>query len=288
MATRRSGNFSFDHGAQFFTARSLAFRRFLQDYRARGVVQEWLPRVQTLAQDRKAWKRDWFEPHFVAVPGMTALCKAMAEGIEVRLDATITGLIRHDDGRWGVQLRESVPDEGFDWVLCTAPPAQAQALLPASFAHHAVLASIVMEPCIALLLGLQERPRWRFDAARIRHEALDWISCEASRPGRTGACGLTLHSSPRWAARHFETDDAAVTEQLLAALQSVLEAPLPSPVLQQVKRWRYAQAAAQEHPLLLLDAAQGLAACGDWCRDGRVEGAFLSAHTLADALQPCL
>ena len=30
MATRRSDNFEFDHGAQFFTARSTAFRDFIK------------------------------------------------------------------------------------------------------------------------------------------------------------------------------------------------------------------------------------------------------------------
>lgn len=289
MATRRSGDFSFDHGAQFFTARSLAFRRFLQDYRARGVVQEWLPRVLTLVEAGKPWKRDWFEPHYVAVPGMTALCKAMAEGVELRLDCSISGLLRRDDGRWLLQGAESeAATAGFDWVLCTAPPAQAHALLPPAFAHHAQLRDIVLEPCIALLLGLAEAPRWRFDAARIRHPALDWLSCEASRPGRTAAFGVTLHSTAQWAHQHFEAADAAVAAQLLEALQSVLGSALPAPQLQQVKRWRHAQAPAREAPLLLLDAAQGLAACGDWCRDGRVEGAFLAAHELAGALQPWL
>jgi len=285
MATRRNGEFSFDHGAQFFTARSRLFRRFLQDYRVRGVIQEWQPRVLTLVAEGKPWKRDWFEPHYVAVPGMTALCKAMAEGLELRLGSTVAGLKQLGHGRWAVQTQESTCADEFDWVLFTTPPPQASSLLPADFVHHAVLEAIGMEPCIALLLGLEGKPPWRFDAARIRHPLLDWITCESSRPGRSQAFGLTLHSSAQWAAQHFEATDEELAKQMLAAFQSVLAAPLPSLVLQELKRWRYAKAPACGEPLLLLDAELQLAACGDWCRDGRVEGAFLAAHELAGALR---
>ena len=70
MATRRVEHFNFDHGAQTFTARSSDFRRFLAPWIKQGVVQQWSPRVITLSPDEKPYKRDWFEPHYVAVPGM--------------------------------------------------------------------------------------------------------------------------------------------------------------------------------------------------------------------------
>ncbi len=46
--------------------------------------------------------------------------------------------------------------------------------------------------------------------------------------------------------------------------------------------------AAREGPRSLLDAEHRLAACGDWCVYGRVEGAFLSASDLAERLRPLL
>lgn len=288
MASRRVGNFQFSHGAQFFTARSLAFRRFLQDFRARGIVHEWRPRVLTLAQDEKPYKRDWFEPHFVAVPGMTALCKSLAEGKDVRLGVQVGVPQQQDNGQWRLPLGNDGFSDAFDWVLCTAPAPQARELLPQEFAQQTALAQAHLEPCIALLLGFEDRPAWRFDAARIKHPVLDWLSCEASRPGQSEGCAVTLHSTAAWAARQQDSSDHEVAECMLSALLAVTGQPLPPVTVQQVKRWRYALAAAPEEPLLLLDPQLQLAACGDWTRDGRIEGAFLSAHDLARALQPWL
>ena len=68
------GDFIFDHGAQYFTARSKPFQDFLDPFIRSGLVAEWQPRVFTLAPGEKPYKRDWFEPHYVAVPHMHSLC----------------------------------------------------------------------------------------------------------------------------------------------------------------------------------------------------------------------
>ena len=74
MATRRSGDFQFDHGAQFFTARSPEFRELLGDLDS-SIVQGWDAKVVTFARDRKTFKREWFETHYVATPQMNSLVK---------------------------------------------------------------------------------------------------------------------------------------------------------------------------------------------------------------------
>lgn len=283
MATRRIDTFHFDHGAQFFTARSQAFRDFLQPYQAQGLVQQWQPRMLTLSPNEQPDERVWSEPHHVAVPGMTALCKAMASGLEVRLDARVEALQRQPDGRWRLAIGSDQSTD-FDWVICTAPAPQTRELLPQEFAQHALIAETTIAPCIALLLGLQSAPGWNFDAARIQHDVLAWLSCEASRPGRAERQAVTLHSTATWAAAHLDDSDDFVAVTMLAALNAVTRKSLPPIAVQQVKRWRYAKADALKSPKLLFDTDLRLAACGDWVHNGRVEGAFLSAHTLADVL----
>lgn len=296
MATRRIDDFAFDHGALFFTARSLAFRRFLQPYRSSGIVQEWTPRVLTLASGEKHYPRDWFEPHFVAVPGMTALCKAMAVGLDVLTGIRALPPLLLPDGRWQLQwsgdagsaTSAAALEQPVDWIVSTAPAPQARALLPREFCHHSALAEVQLKPCIALLLGLQQAPAWRFDAARMKHPVLDWISCEASRPGRSAACALVLHSTAAWAELQQTATDDAIAASMLQALEDVLGQTLGRYDVLQVKRWAYAQAITPERPMVLLDARLRLAACGDWTHAGRVEGAFLSAQALARALEDCL
>lgn len=287
MATRRSGECSFDHGAQFFTARSRAFRQFLQPSLAAGHIAEWSPRVLTLQENTKPWKRDWFEPHYVGVPTMTSLCKALANGIDVQLATPVRAIERHASG-WHLRLGDDHCTDTFDWVISTAPAPQSRVLLPADFSGHAALAEVELLPCFSLLLQFEGICAWRFGAARIQHPVLQWISCENSKPGRPPAFCVTLQSSNEWAAQHYADEDGVIAEAMLNALKAMLGEALPKVREQQVKRWKLAKAAAQEEPLCLLDARAQLAACGDWCREGTVEGAFHAARDLATALQRLL
>ena len=284
MASRRVDSFGFDHGAQFFTARSEAFREFLKPYQARGLVQQWQPRLLSLAPDEQPRESAWSEQHHVAVPGMTALCKAMASGLDLRFETRVEALHRQPDGRWRLAIGAD-RSTAFDWVICTAPAPQTHVLLPPEFAQqYALPDDTTMVPCIALLLGLESAPGWNFDAARIQHDVLAWLSCEASRPGRAARQAVTLHSTATWAAAHLDDPDDVIAASMLAALNDMTGQSLPPIAVQQVKRWRYAKADALESPRLLLDPDLQLAAGGDWAHNGRVEGAFLSGHSLADAM----
>ena len=48
MATRYADDYEFDHGAQFFTARTPAFREFLQPLIRDQVVANWAPKFEEL------------------------------------------------------------------------------------------------------------------------------------------------------------------------------------------------------------------------------------------------
>ena len=91
MATRRveheGATFRFDHGAQYFTAREMAFQTQVRAWEADGIVALW-----PAAKDG-AW---------VGTPGMNAPIRAMAEALEVRFGTRIAGLVP-ERGGWRLE-----------------------------------------------------------------------------------------------------------------------------------------------------------------------------------------
>ena len=75
LATRRMGDATLDHGAQFFTVRSEPFAAMVHGWQAAGLVYEWcrgfLP------------GGDGF-PRYAVHGGMNALAKHLAIGLDVR------------------------------------------------------------------------------------------------------------------------------------------------------------------------------------------------------------
>jgi len=289
MATRRHGSFQFDHGAQFFTAKSESFQSILQPLLDTGVVARWDARFVEFEGDRVTARRRWSGeyPHYVAVPGMNALARALSESLDVEL-STRVGDICSAGGDW--QLRDDAGrDLGrFDWVVCSIPARQAAVLLPAEFAHLELVDSCSMPGCYSLMLGFTEPLALDWDAALVRESTISWISVDNSKPGRPAAGSLLVQASNRWAEANMELDDRAVIAQLVAETSRVIGEDVSRADHVGLHRWRYANPVQRQGAQSLVDAAHRLAACGDWCVHGRVESAFLSGLDAAQRIRNLL
>ena len=284
LATRRAGSFEFDHGAQFFTAQTTAFRRFLQPLIEAGSVADWPARLSELRRGQVVESRQWGSdfPHYVGTPAMNAFGKALASGLDVRLETAITSL-RRKGAHWQLVGEAQRPLGEFDWVIVTAPAAQAADLLaPTSLAS--VAARVRMQACYALLLGFDEAVDLPWQAALVHEADISWISVNNSKPGRPPSSSLVVHSTNAWAEAHADDDLEAVRRHLLDECGEVTGIDTVSAAFVDVHRWRYANVERQEGDLYALDSDQQLAACGDWFVRGRVEGAFSSADALATRL----
>ena len=286
MSTRRNASHQWDHGAQFFTARSHAFNNFLTPFISEGTVVEWQPNITTLSLDKTPFKRPWFEPHYVAAPAMNSLLKAMAGDLNIHLSTRVEHLVANDKGWQLLDEQQQLLGE-FDWVISSAPLPQTQALLPAAILGD-TLARYQMLPCYALLLTADDADLPHWDAAKVNDPQLSWISFNHRLPGRNRAAGTVVaHSTAAWAQAHLEDDQETVKQQLTArfcALTGVSPAAITSA---QLHRWRYALSAevAEPEEAFVLNESARLAACGDWCLGGRVEAAFSSAYQLARTLR---
>ena len=285
MATRYADEFEFDHGAQFFTARSAAFREFLEPLLRAGAVATWSARFAELDRHQITASRQWSDdhPHYVGTPRMNSVAAFLAQGIHVRKETSLEELRRCSKG-W--QLRDSTGNElgVFDWVVLTAPPAQTGQLAAASGSLARLAEDRQMSACFALMLGFAAPLQLDWDAARVRNADISWISANSSKPGRGSACTLVVHSTNAWADEQLNADHERNLQHLLAETSAVIGSDAGSAQFIKMHRWRYANIGSQQEALSHIDADEQLAACGDWFLRGRVEAAFRSAAHLADAL----
>jgi len=280
LSTRRGGEFQFDHGAQFFTARSEEFLKYLAPYVKSGLVQGWKPRLVTLGSGR-TFKRQWFEPHLVGVPGMSSWLKEVAAELDVQLHCTI---VRAEslEGRWTLHDAQGRQHGPFELVISTLPAPQTAELL-APLATR--LAGVRMAACYAWMLGFEQRPGpGNWEAALVQDSPLSWLAWNQSKPGRSPKPALVVHTSNEWAEGNLGRPEEEVQAEMSAALMACAGIDSSLAVFSQLHRWRFASTPVDLGAPYVLDLANGLAACGDWCLKGRLEGAFLSAFQLAEHL----
>lgn len=307
MATRYHDNFSFDHGAPFFTARSTDFKRFIQPWVKAGHIVDWPAKAITLKPNQKPYRRNWFEPHYVAAKKMNQWCKALLGDIEVNLGVEITDFERLNQ-QWILLDATGNRYGAYDWVISTAPSHQAAGWLPKDCSFWSAINAVHMTPAHSLMLGFtnpQKLPNW--DIAKCIDSPLRWVVVENSKPGRAnandgGGLSLTLHSTPEWSSQYLDIEDQSLlSAELLDALAQLRGelCSLGKLEYQSLHRWRYASvarrradpadAAIKREPAsslapFYLDPTMGLAAAGDWCLYGDVDSAYCSGNALAKQL----
>ncbi len=289
MATRRYGRYQFDHGAQYFRARTSAFRGFLAPCIEQGVIAPWPARVLKVSGGEIVGEQpeDPDTPRLVAVPGMNGLGRHLAGGLHVKLQRPVARLVRRER-RWGLLDEGGSLVTAADWVVVTAPAPQAVRLLPDDFAGHDRIGSVRMTGCHSLMLGFRRKLALDWQAASVSDGPIRWIAVDSSKPGRPGAFSLVVHAAPDWSEAHMEAEPAQIEAALIEAGSEVTGAALADAEICRLHRWRYAMANARTGPACFVDSDQRLAACGDWCVGGRVEAAFTSATDLADRLDEVL
>lgn len=270
MATRRVGDLQFDHGAQFVTARGDLFSKALAALEAEGHAAPWASQGH------------------VGTPGMSALPKGLAAGLDVVGNQEIRALVRSADG-WTLSTADGpVAVEGngaFAGIVLAVPAPQAVPLAASAGAVWPGLGRVRYAPCWALMLAFDQGSVDLASSLRPSGDAaIGWIARDDSKPGRLGTrATVVVHATPAWSRAHLEETQEAVAAQLLAAFRATTGATA-EPDFAAAHRWRYALVEEALGEPFLWDGALGLGACGDWCIGARVEAAFDSGDALGVAI----
>lgn len=288
-ATRRTGEWRFDHGAQYFTQRDASMQASFEAWQQDGVIAPW--RANIAACDAGTWRKVSEDlTRWVAVPDMRSLGAHLSSDLTVHYRTTVDRIER-TGGQWELVFSSGAKSSEYDIVLVSAPAPQSAALLsPHAPSFGTSLAERRLRPCIAAMLVLAHRPAGSWDAAFVNDDdVLSWVARNTSKPGRGSVECWVLHATPDWSEQHLEVDAHELLPAMLQSFSATLGESVP--VLHAVAhRWRYAIPDASinktddtdnARELALYDSALGLGACGDWCAGGRIEGALLSGVALA-------
>lgn len=302
LATRRIGSATFDHGAQFITARTAQFRSFMDDLAAVGVVEPWFSGSlgaesaggTTADPGLRSGGDDVEHVRWRGAAGMTGIAKHLAREVDVRVGHRV-GSLRQQGSQWVATLEGQTSDaDGLiaDAVVLTAPVPQALELLERgdvalSADDEAALGSVCYDPCLAVLAPL-DAP-WPVDplgAIRPASPVLAWAA-ENSLKGVSTSAGVTLHATASASTGMWDEPDDVVIEALLAAAaEAVGHVPVLDRSAAQVQRWRYALAVNPlQQPCRVAAGLPPLVVAGDAFLSPRVEGAVRSGWAAAAALQ---
>jgi renalase len=285
-----------DHGAQYFTVRSERLRALVPGLVRAGVIKEWT-RGFPLLSSRGFVPRPAGHPRYACPQGMASLGRAFLEGeaqpanigeakLSLEANQTITGIW---PSRYGFS---AVSETGRTFhgrtLVLNMPAPQALALVRPHFQATTVAAleNVVYAPCWAAIIPLDTYPDVPWVGVEIEDSLLSWAALDHTRRAAGAAPVLVLHASGPWSRAHLEDRPEAVLAWMLQAARGLLGEWVLHNHHAIAHRWRYAQPVIQ-HPEPYISEGP-LVLCGDWCAQGRVEGAIESGWAAAGYLKRAL
>jgi renalase len=294
VATRRtSQGFTFDHGAQYVTARNASFTAYLAESQASGLSAPWDPDVDpprarhsegSVDATTFGAPRRWY----VGVPGMSSLFRPLCLGLTVRKGVTVTRVDATDHGIW---LAATDPTRGslrigaFDAAIIAIPAPQASTIAGHLPDVAEALARVVISPCWALMVAMNGYPPLPADVVRRVDGPVAWVARDTSKPGRTtDLTTFVVHASPEWSSEHLEDPPDVVRSLLLEAASAAVGARIDAPSYAVAHRWRYAQTVVPLGAPFLETADGRVLVGGDWTLGARVESAWESGEAMAERI----
>jgi predicted NAD/FAD-dependent oxidoreductase len=215
---------------------------------------------------------------------MNAVCKHVSAPLNVRLQCEIAS-VRSNRGCWCLIGKGGKELGVFDIVMVSAPGPQSARLLEHVPNLAASAAQVRMQPCWAVMAAFDSPIPAAFDGAFVHDSALSWFARNSSKPGRSDARDTwVLHGSASWSSEQVEAAPEEVESHLLSEFWRVTGFQAVSPNYARAHRWRYALPIDTLGQPCLFDPVTRLGACGDWCWEPRVEGAFLSGLAAAESI----
>jgi len=276
LASRRIGEASFDHGAQFITARTPRFAALLEDGRRAGAVEEWHRGVGDGPDAHVRWRGQ---------PAMTAIAKYLTGGIEVMLETRVVAL-RASRHHWSAETETgAVYSAGA--VVLTPPVPQSLAIVKAGAVAlqpetRARLESIEYERCLAVMAVLAGRSRLAPPGGLAPGDGpIAWIA-DNQMKGISPEPAVTIHATQAFSLEHWERDRQESGRRLLDAASGWLGADVRA---FQVHGWLYSKPLqVDEHRCAMVGQGPPLVLAGDAFAGPRVEGAALSGWAAAEAV----
>ena len=275
LATRVSGDLSFDHGAPVVYADRAPFQSLLASLIESGAATAWPPGV---------------DHSVTGTVAMNTLLIPMTEGIDVRANTEVTALVEGETG-WTIAVRGQPPETGFAAVAITIPAPQANALagpfLSATLQDQ--IAAVRYRPCMTMLAAFADRLPIETGAPPPRGYDLEAQIRNNAKPGRPGGADQwVVHADPAWSDANTETEKDDIAHALLERFRKANELGDVTPTYLRGHRWRYAFVAEPLGPSHVWDADTAIGLAGDWCRGPGAEHGFESGLALAEAIRNAL
>lgn len=276
ISTRRGKDFIFNHGAQFFTAKSNEFKKICNRAVNDNVLVNWV---------------DSKKNRFIGNPDMREFSLWLSQNLTIFQENVVERLDYNE------QFIVNTNKKKFtcDGLIITAPSSQTASLIKnLDETFHELIEKVEYFPCWCVMLSLRDMSLKNFyiDEKSI----FNWIVSENNKiKNQLNHNCLTIHTNERFSVENLDETKEVTLDKIVQEFTEIYQVKTQDIIYKNIHRWRYAKVKKpfpQEESKLSKKIPFGIA--GDWCPPSqdkhyngngqRAEDAYLSGIECSKSL----
>ena len=276
LASRSLESASFDYGAQFMTAKEPRFLDQVNNWVSDGTAELWFRGYPGRSENYKRWR---------GIPNMRELARSLAGTLNIKTARQVVKItLQHT--HWRVDFKDGKVIYANN-ILLTPPVPQSLEIIDRGNTklnqdQRLRLQQLTYDPCIAMLALLEGPSKITSPGILVPNsDDIDWIS-DNMKKGVSLIPSVTIHASADFSKRHFNEDSDKMGKMIIKLSKPWLGVAVKHFA---IHRWRYSKPKyVDTERFMLIQNNPTLIIAGDAFAGPRVEGAFLSGYSAAEAL----
>lgn len=273
VATARVGLVSFDHGAQYLTARTTSFRDYMSELEGLGYVARWAPRTSNGHGGQ-------LSPWYVGTPGMSMIVRPLAESVRIHTNRAAHTLETVDKGV-RIWFDDQTTEGPYSAVAVAVPAPAARLLLGRMESLAKMITKARMSPCWALMARFDDVTLPDQDVFSDMSEVIRWIARNNTKPNRSARGeSIVVHASPSWSREVEDAEPDDIAEELWGEVCHTLGLPPVRPKSMSAHLWKHGLVDQSLGETCVFSSEWRVGLAGDWCLGRLGEHAFESGNRL--------
>ncbi len=276
LASRSLESASFDYGAQFMTAKEPRFLDQVNNWVSDGTAELWFRGYPGRSENYKRWR---------GIPNMRELARSLAGTLSIKTARQVVKITLQQT-HWRVDFKDGKVIYSNN-ILLTPPVPQSLEIIDRGNTklnqdQRLRLQQLTYDPCIAMLALLEGPSKIAPPGMLVPNsDDIDWIS-DNMKKGVSVIPSVTIHASADFSKKHFNEDSDKMGKKIIKLSKPWLGVAVKHFA---IHRWRYSKPKyVDTERFMLIQNNPTLIIAGDAFAGPRVEGAFLSGYSAAEAL----
>ena len=279
---RYKDNQSFDHGLQYISPISDAFKTFILDLKKKKILKEWTGNHIDFTFKKKNSIK------YIGIKGNNDVCKYLIKNIKSNYLSSVTN-IKFNSNYWTITINNK-DKVYFKNLILTCPFPQSKKLASKYLEKKISNLKVNMSPNITVMVSYANYNKLPISSFKFNDEIIAWAAHENTKSRfKTNQSLWTIQCTEKFSKKTinlFKKNKKKYEQLILKKFEVLAGYQAKNVIFQNIHGWKFAYKEAETKSLesLWLNKYQ-LGVCGDWMIGNKAEHAWISAKNLSSQIK---